>query len=161
MASIHPKGRTYFQKGLNKLGGNTLEPRTKFEVVTPITQVDPILEGSHIKPQKKIKKRDRSSRCSYSLPRHHRHGVGDSFQPLSKSLYGTSMRFSESVSFNLNGPERLVFQSTTTSSLADATIELSTQCLMISKRLKEVVNGISTIEHENLKKELSKSGKSL
>jgi len=55
----------------------------------------------------------------------------------------------------LNGLKRHVFQAVNVPSLADASIELLTRCLLVSKRLKEeVVNGISTTEHENLKKEL-------
>ena len=72
------------------------------------------------------------------------------------------MRFSESININLNGPERKVFRSATIPSLADTTIELSTRCLLISKKLKEeVVNGVSTTKHENLKREFAESENSL
>ena len=44
----------------------------------------------------------------------------------------------------------------------DAIIELSTRCLLISKKLKEeVVNDASTTEHKNLKRELAESRSSL
>jgi len=54
-----------------------------------------------------------------------------------------------------------MFQSTNVSSLADAAIELS-RCLLVSERLKkEAVNSVSTTEHENIKRELAESDKSL
>jgi len=72
------------------------------------------------------------------------------------------MRFFESININLNEPEQQVFRSATIPSLADETIELSTRCLLISKKLKEeVVNGVSTTEHENLKRKPVEFGKSL
>lgn len=47
-------------------------------------------------------------------------------------------------------------------SLADATIELSTRCLLVSKRHKEeTINGVSTTKHEKVKRELVESEKSL
>jgi len=47
-------------------------------------------------------------------------------------------------------------------SLKNPSIELSTRCLLISKKLKkEAINSVSTTEHENLKREIVESGKSL
>jgi len=66
-----------------------------------------------------------------------RHMTNDTSQPLSESLFEASMRFSESINFNLSRPERQVFCLATNLSLADATIELSTQSLLVCKRLKE------------------------
>jgi len=125
MAFVHPKGKAYFQKLMNRLSGSTPEPRAKVEVVTPITRVNPIPATTHLEPQKKSRKRDKSGRHSHSSPRRHRHGADDSSQPLSESLFGPSMRLLESVSFNLSGPKTQVFHSTTIPSLAHATIELS------------------------------------
>jgi len=105
MASTHPKGRENFQKILNKRDGSTPQPRREAKNVEPITWVDPVLEGTHVEPQKKSKKRDIGSRRSHSSPRHHLHGVGSSSLPLSKSLFGASMQIFESININLNGPE--------------------------------------------------------
>jgi len=115
---------------------------------------------THAEPPKKTRKRDKSGRRSHSSPRCHRHGADSSSQPLSKSLFGRSMRFSESVSFNLCGSERQVFRSATIPSIVDATIKFCTRSLLICTRLKEEIgNSISSTDHGNLKRELVESGK--
>ncbi|KAK7342430.1 hypothetical protein VNO80_25382 [Phaseolus coccineus] len=130
-----------------------------------VRHVDPILEASRAEPQKKSKKRERSGQGFHSPPRCHRHGVGGSSQPLSESLFGPSMRFSEYVSFNLSGPERQMIQSaldTNTALLAQVKeiLDVHSPCDAKKEALKDeiaamVVEKLSMqIEIDNLKREI-------
>ena len=130
----------------------------------PISQFEAILDTDDVvvEPLKKSRKRDKSSRWSHSSPRRHHHGARSSSQPLPESIFGASRRFSEFVHTNLDGPSRRVLRSANVSSLTDSAIELATRSLLIAKRLREeTINGVSTTEFENVKKELVESSKSL
>jgi len=112
MAATNPKGQAYFQRLLNKPGSSAPQPRKEAKVVESISRVEAILDNTNVvvvEPPKKSRKRDKGSRRSHFSLRRHRHGVGNSSQPLIESLFGASTRFSNFVHTNLDGLLRHMF----------------------------------------------------
>lgn len=93
--------------------------------------------NTSVRPSKKSKKQDRSSRQSHCSPRRHCHVVGSSSQALLETIFGASTPFSKFVHTNLDGPSRHMFKATNISSLIDSAVELAARSLLIAKIVRE------------------------
>jgi len=153
---------------VSKVGGLTPRPENEanheveVEVIEPISRVEDVVESDNneyvVKPSKKNRKRDRSTRRSHSSFKRHRHTIGSSSQPLPDSIFAATTRFSEYMQTNLVGTSYIMLKTYDIPSLVDSIVELTNRALLIGKMIKEEsTSDISSPEFEKLKTELAES----